>query len=97
MRIKKPNPRLRQDLWTSLFGRGICETPEPQPMGSRYRAGTGDPTEGLQGVDYLISVTEQSELDCFLTENLETGCIWQFKSPMAFLLELPLLITVRIV
>jgi hypothetical protein len=32
---------------------------------------------------YLISVTEQSELDCFLTENLETGHIRQSKSPMA--------------
>jgi hypothetical protein len=32
---------------------------------------------------YPISVTEQSELDRFLTENLETGRIRQSKSPMA--------------
>jgi hypothetical protein len=32
---------------------------------------------------YLISVTEQSELDHFLTENLETGRTRQSKSPMA--------------
>jgi hypothetical protein len=32
---------------------------------------------------YPISVTEQSELDHFLTENLETGRICQSKSPMA--------------
>jgi len=32
---------------------------------------------------YPISVTEQSELDRFLTENLETGRIQQSKSPMA--------------
>ena len=32
---------------------------------------------------YPLSVTEQSELDRFLTENLETGRIRQSKSPMA--------------
>jgi predicted aspartyl protease len=32
---------------------------------------------------YPISVTEQSELDSFLTENLKTGRIRQSKSPMA--------------
>jgi hypothetical protein len=32
---------------------------------------------------YLISVSEQSELECFLTENLETGRIQPSKSPMA--------------
>jgi hypothetical protein len=47
-RIEKPNPRLH--LWTSLFGRAICETPELQTMGSCHRAGTGGPTEGLQGL-----------------------------------------------
>jgi len=32
---------------------------------------------------YLISVSEQSELDHFLTENVETGHIRPSKSPMA--------------
>jgi len=39
-------------------------------------ASTPDPTVAL-------TVSEQSELDHFLTENLETGCICPLKSPMA--------------
>jgi hypothetical protein len=46
-RIERPNPRLCQDLWTSLFRRGICETSEPQTLGSRHRAGTGSSAKGL--------------------------------------------------
>ena len=40
--------------------------------------------EGLKGCKvYPLSVTEQGELDNFLTENLATGRVRQSKSPMA--------------
>jgi hypothetical protein len=45
--IKKPNPRLRQDLWAGLLGRRICETPKPQTLGPRHRTGTRGPIEEL--------------------------------------------------
>jgi hypothetical protein len=32
---------------------------------------------------YLLLPSEQKELDAFLKENLRTGCIQPFKSPMA--------------
>jgi hypothetical protein len=86
--------------YVKIFGQvfseeGFAKFPNLKPWDHAIELVPGTQPKGCK--IYLISVTEQSELDCFLTENLETGCVWQFKSSMASLLELPLLVTVPIV
>jgi hypothetical protein len=60
---------------------GFAKLPSWKPWDHAIELVPGAQPKGCKV--YLISVSEQSELDRFLTENLETGCIHQSKSPMA--------------
>jgi len=60
---------------------GFAKLPNHKPWDHAIELVLGAQPKGCKV--YPISVTEQSELDRFLTENLETGRIRQSKSPMA--------------
>ena len=80
-RFERFSPRLCQNLWTSLFGRRFRETPNCKLWDHAIELVPRVEAKGCKV--YLISVSEQSELDHFLTENVETGHIRPSKSPMA--------------
>ena len=72
--------------YVKIFGQvfseeGFAKLPNRKPWDHAIELVPGAQPKGCKV--YPISVTEQSELDCFLTENLETGRIRQSKSPMA--------------
>ena len=60
---------------------GFARLPNRKPWDHAIELVPGAQPKGCKV--YPLSVTEQSELDRFLTENLETGRIRQSKSPMA--------------
>jgi len=60
---------------------GFAKLPNRKPWDHVIELVPGTQPKGCKV--YLISVSEQSELDRFLTENLEIGRIRQSKSPMA--------------
>ena len=73
--------------YVKVFGQvfseeGFAKLPNRKPWDHAIELVPGAQPKGCKV--YLISVTEQSELDHFLTENLETGRIRPSKSPMAF-------------
>jgi hypothetical protein len=72
--------------YVKIFGQvfseeGFAKLPNRKPWDHAIELVPGAQPKGCKV--YPISVTEQSELNRFLTENLETGRIWQSKSPMA--------------
>jgi hypothetical protein len=72
--------------YVKIFGQvfseeGFVKLPNRKPWDHAIELVPGAQPKGCKV--YLISVTEQSELDRFLTENLKTGRIQQSKSPMA--------------
>jgi len=72
--------------YVKIFGQvfseeGFAKLLNPKPWDHTIELVPGAQPKGCKV--YPISVTEQSELDHFLTENLETGRIQQSKSPMA--------------
>jgi hypothetical protein len=72
--------------YVRIFGQvfseeGFAKLPNWKPWDHTIELVPGAQPKGCKV--YLISVTEQSELDRFLTENLETGHIRPSKSPMA--------------
>jgi len=72
--------------YVKIFGQvfseeGFAKLPNRKPWDHAIELVPGAQPKGCKV--YPISVTEQSELDRFLTENLETGRIRQSKSPMA--------------
>jgi hypothetical protein len=72
--------------YVKIFGQvfseeGFAKLPNRKPWDHAIELVPGAQPKGCKV--YPILVTEQSELDRFLTENLETGCIQQSKSPMA--------------
>ena len=60
---------------------GFAKLPNRKPWDHAIELVPGAEAKGCKV--YPISVSEQSELDRFLTENLETGRIRPSKSPMA--------------
>jgi hypothetical protein len=60
---------------------GFAKLPNRKPWDHAIELVPGAQLKGCKV--YLLSVTEQAELDNFLTENLETGHICLSKSPMA--------------
>ena len=60
---------------------GFAKLPNRKPWDHAIELVPGAKAKGCKV--YPISVSEQSELDRFLTENLETGRIRPSKSPMA--------------
>jgi len=62
---------------------GFAKLPNQKPWDHAIELVPGAEAKGCKV--YLISVSEQLELDRFLTENLETGHIRPSKSPMASL------------
>jgi hypothetical protein len=74
--------------YVKIFGQvfseeGFAKLPNCKPWDHVIELVPGAQPKGCKV--YPILVTEQSELDRFLHENLETGCIRQSKSPMASL------------
>jgi hypothetical protein len=72
--------------YVKIFGQvfseeGFAKLPNRKPWDHAIELVPGAQPKGCKV--YPISVTEQSELDHFLTENLKTGHIRQSKSPMA--------------
>ena len=72
--------------YVKIFGQvfsedGFAKLPNHKPWDHAIELVPGAQPKGCKV--YPISVTEQSELDRFLTENLETGRIRPSKSPMA--------------
>jgi predicted aspartyl protease len=72
--------------YVKIFGQvfseeGFAKLPNRKPWDHTIELVPGAQPKGCKV--YPISVTEQSELNRFLTENLETGRIRQSKSPMA--------------
>jgi hypothetical protein len=70
--------------YVKMFGQvfseeGFAKLPNWKPWDHAIELVPGAQPKGCKV--YPLSVTEQSELDHFLTENLETGCIRQSKSP----------------
>jgi len=72
--------------YVKIFGQvfseeGFAKLPNCKPWDHAIELLPGAQLKGCKV--YPISVAEQSELDRFLTENMETGRIQQSKSPMA--------------
>jgi hypothetical protein len=72
--------------YVKIFGQvfseeGFAKLPSRKPWDHAIELVPGAQPKGCKV--YPISVSEQLELDRFLTENLETGHIRQSKSPMA--------------
>jgi predicted aspartyl protease len=72
--------------YVKIFGQvfseeGFAKLPNRKPWDHAIELVPGAQPKGCKV--YPILVTKQSELDCFLTKNLETGRIRQSKSPMA--------------
>jgi hypothetical protein len=79
--LKDPIPDYVKIFGQVFSEEGFAKLPNRKPWDHAIEL-----VPGVQPKDckvYPISVIEQSELDRFLTENLETGCIRQSKSPMA--------------
>jgi hypothetical protein len=72
--------------YVKMFGQvfseeGFTKLPNQKPWDHAIELVPGAQPKGCKV--YPLSVTEQAELDNFLTENLETGRIRPSKSPMA--------------
>jgi hypothetical protein len=80
--LKDPIPDYVKIFGQVFSEEGFAKLPNWKPWDHAIELVPGAQPKGCKV--YLISVTEQSELDRFLTENLETGHIRQSKSPMAF-------------
>ena len=69
-------------MFSQVFSEeGFAKLPNRKPWDHAIELVPGAQPKGCKV--YPLSVTEQSELDRFLTENLETGRIQPSKSPMA--------------
>jgi len=69
-------------MFSQVFSEeGFAKLPSRKPWDHAIKLVPGAQPKGCKV--YPLSVTEQSELDRFLTENLETGRILPSKSPMA--------------
>jgi hypothetical protein len=80
--LKNPIPDYVMIFGQVFSEEGFVKLPNRKPWDHAIELVPGAQPKGCKV--YLISVTEQLELDRFLTENLETGRIRQSKSPMAF-------------
>jgi len=70
-------------MFSQVFSEeGFTKLPNRKPWDHAIELVPGAQLKGCKV--YPLSVTEQSELDCFLTENFEMGWIQPSKSPMAF-------------
>jgi hypothetical protein len=79
--LKNPIPDYVKIFGQVFSEEGFAKLPNRKPWDHAIELVPGAQPKGCKV--YLISVTEQSELDRFLTENLETGRIRPSKSPMA--------------
>jgi hypothetical protein len=78
---KNPIPDYVKIFGQVFLEEGFVKLPNRKPWDHAIELVPGAQPKGCKV--YPILVTEQSELDRFLTENLETGHIRQSKSPMA--------------
>ena len=79
--LKDPVPDYVKMFGQVFSEEGFAKLPNRKPWDHAIKLVPGAQPKGCKV--YPLSVTEQSELDQFLSENLETGRIWQSKSPMA--------------
>jgi hypothetical protein len=78
---KNPIPDYVKIFGQVILEEGFAKLPNRKPWDHTIELVPGAQLKGCKV--YPISVTEQSELNRFLTENLETGRIRPSKSPMA--------------
>ena len=70
--------------FTSVFSKKSFDAlPETREWDHAIKIIPGSKTSNCKV--YLLTPSEQKELDAFLKKNLETGCIWPSNSPMASL------------
>jgi hypothetical protein len=79
--LKNPIPDYVKIFGQVFSEEGFAKLPNRKPWDHAIELVPGAQLKGCKV--YPISVTEQSELNRFLTENLKTGRIQQSKSPTA--------------
>jgi hypothetical protein len=80
-KAESPIPEYLKDF-TSVFSKTSFDIlPEPKEWDHAVKIIPGSKPSNCKA--YSLSSAEQKELDAFLKENLETGCIQPSKSPMA--------------
>jgi hypothetical protein len=80
-RSKDPIPDYVKMFGQVFSEEGFAKLPNRKPWDHAIELVPGAQPKGCKV--YPLSVTEQAELDNFLTENLKTGCIRPSKFPMA--------------